>query len=155
MRKIFIASVLALSTVVFVSCNEGNAASKVKGENLEKAKERDAKVSKEAATIKFDKTEFDFGTVNEGDIVDVEFVVSNPGTTNLIITKAQPSCGCTVPTWPKDPIKPGESAKVVAKFNTSGKPNKQIKAITLFTNTAKGREVLTIKGNVTPKAKAS
>ena len=153
MRKIFIASVLALSTVVFVSCNEGNAASKVKKENLDKAKERDVETSKGAAAIAFDKTEFDFGTVNEGDIVDVEFIVTNSGNTDLVITKAQPSCGCTVPTWPKTPIKAGESSKVVAKFNTAGKPNKQVKTITLFTNTAKGREVLKIKGNVTPKAK--
>ena len=153
MKKILIASVLALSTVFVVSCNEGNAASKVNNDKLEKAKERDAKSSKEAAVIEFDKTEFDFGTVNEGDIVDVEFEVTNTGETDLVITKAQPSCGCTVPSWPKEPIKPGESSKVVAKFNTSGKTKKQIKAITLFTNTAKGREVLTIKGNVTPKAK--
>lgn len=153
MRKIFIASVLALSTVVFISCNEGNAASKVKKENLEKAKERDVESSKGAAVIEFDKTEFDFGTVNEGDVVDVEFTVTNSGNTDLVITKAQPSCGCTVPTWPKTPIKPGASEKVVAKFNTAGKPNKQVKTITLFTNTAKGREILKIKGNVTPKAK--
>jgi len=153
MRKILIASVLALSTVVFVSCNEGNAASKVKNENVENAKKRDAEISKGAAVIEFDKTSFDFGTVNEGDIVDVEFTVTNGGKTDLIITKASPSCGCTVPSWPKEPIKPGESSKVVAKFNTNGKVNKQVKAITLFTNTAKGREVLTIRGNVTPKAK--
>lgn len=153
MRKIFIASVLALSTVVFVSCNEGNATSKVKKENLEKAKERDVESNKGAAMIEFDKTEFDFGTVNEGDVVDVEFTVTNSGNTDLVITKAQPSCGCTVPTWPRTPIKPGASEKVVAKFNTAGKPNKQVKTITLFTNTAKGREILKIKGNVTPKTK--
>jgi hypothetical protein len=153
MKKLVIASVLALSTVVFVACNEGNAASKVKSENLDKAKERDANSSKEAAMIEFDRTVFDFGTVNEGDIVDVEYVVTNPGTTDLVILKASPSCGCTVPSWPKEPIKPGESAKVVAKFNSAGRAGKANKAITLFTNTAKGREVLTLKGNVTPKAK--
>ena len=151
MKKILIASILALSTVVFTSCNEGNAASKVKSENLDKAKERDSKSSYEPAMISFDKTEFDFGTANEGDVVDVEFAVTNSGTTDLVITKAQPSCGCTVPSWPKEPIKPGETSKVVAKFNTAGKPGKAVKAITLITNTAKGREVLTIKGMVTPK----
>jgi hypothetical protein len=153
MKKIVIASIVALSTVFFVSCNDGNAASKVKTENLDKAKERDSKSSFEPAKISFDKTEFDFGTVNEGDIVDVEFAITNSGTTDLVITKAQPSCGCTVPSWPKEPIKPGETSKVVAKFNTAGKPGNQRKAITLFTNTQKGREVLTLKGKVTPKAK--
>ena len=69
------------------------------------------------------------------------------------ITDAQASCGCTVPVWPKGAIKPGESSKVLAKFNTAGKPNKQSKTITLLTNTAVGREVLRIKGSVIPKAK--
>ena len=95
----------------------------------------------------------DFGTINEGDVVEHIFTFTNNGEAPLIIANAKGSCGCTVPTWPKQPIKPGESAKVVAKFNTAGKPNKQVKSITLFTNTAKGREVLTIRGNVTPKAK--
>ncbi len=153
MKKIFIASVLALSTVLFVSCDKGNASSKVKKENLESAKKRDVEISKGAALIKFDKTEYDFGTVNEGDVVEAEFVVTNSGNTNLVITNAQPSCGCTVPEWPREAIKPGESSKVLAKFNTAGKPNKQSKTITLITNTASGREVLRIKGNVTPKAK--
>lgn len=153
MKKIFIASVLVLSALIVVSCKDGNAATKVKGDNLVKAKERDEKSSKEAATIEFDKTVFDFGVANEGDIVDVEFTVTNSGNTDLVISRATPSCGCTVPEWPKAPIKPGASEKVVAKFNTTGKPGVANKAITLFTNTAKGREVLRIKGTVTPKAK--
>ena len=153
MRKLVLVSFLALSTVVFISCNEGNASSKVKNENVKKAEKRDAEISKGAAMIEFDKTSFDFGTVAEGDVVNAEFTVTNAGKTDLIITKASPSCGCTVPTWPKEPIKPGESSKVIAKFNTNGKPNKQVKSITLFTNTAKGREILTIRGNVTQKVK--
>ena len=153
MRKIVIASILALSTIVLISCNQTNASSKVNITNLENAKKRDVEISKGAALISFDKTEFNFGTVKEGDIVDVEFTVTNSGKTDLVITNAQPSCGCTVPKWPREAIKPGESSKILAKFNTAGKPNRQNKTITLYTNTAKGREVLVIKGNVTPKAK--
>ncbi len=153
MKKIFFASVLALTALVVVSCKDGNAAAKVNNDNLVKAKERDQKSSKEAAVIEFDKTVFDFGTAAEGTIVDVEFEVTNAGETDLVISKATPSCGCTVPEWPRKPIKPGATEKVVAKFNTSGKPGFANKSITLFTNSAKGREVLTIKGTVTPKAK--
>lgn len=154
MKKLFIASVLALSTVLLVSCGDkANASAKVKKENLERAKKRDIEIKKGAASIQFDRTEYDFGTVKEGDVVETEFVVTNSGNTNLVITNAQASCGCTVPVWPKEPIKPGESSKVLAKFNTAGKPNKQSKTITLITNTATGREVLRIKGNVIPKAK--
>ena len=154
MRNIFIIAALALSTLVITSCKEGNASSKVKKENLESAKKRDVEISKGAASIEFDKTEYNFGTVNEGDVVETEFVVTNSGKTDLIITNAQPSCGCTVPIWPKEPIKPGESSKISVKFNTQGKPNRQSKTITLTTNTAKGREVLKLVGSVTPKAKS-
>jgi len=153
MKKIFITTVLALSTMIFISCNEGNASSKVKKENVKEAKKRDVEISKGAAEIQFDRTEFDFGTVNEGDVVEAKFVVINSGKTDLIITKVQPSCGCTVPEWPRTPIKPGESGEILAKFNTAGKPNRQAKNLTLYTNTAKGREVLKLTGSVTPKAK--
>ena len=151
MRKIVLVSLAVLFALSFTSCNEGNASSKVKKENLESAKKRDSEINKGFAAIKFDKKVHDFGTVKEGDIVEAKFALTNTGKTDLVITKAQPSCGCTVPTWPKEAIKPGETAEVVAKFNTSGKPNKQNKSITLFTNTQKGREMLTIKGNVTPR----
>jgi hypothetical protein len=100
-----------------------------------------------------DKREYDFGTVNEGVIVETIFKVTNSGTTDLVITKATGSCGCTVPVWPKAPIKPGEIGEVGVKFNTSGKPNRQMKTVTLTTNTESGREVLTLRGSVTPKAK--
>ncbi len=154
MRKIFTAFLVGAFTFTFVACNKGNASSKVKKENIESAKKRDTEISKGAALIEFDKTEHDFGTVKEGEIVKAEFVVKNTGKTDLVITNVQPSCGCTVPVWSKDPIKPGGTSKVVAEFNTSGKPNRQTKTITLLTNTVKGTEVLTIKGNVTPKSKS-
>lgn len=153
MKKIFIASVLALSTVLFISCSETNASSKVKKENLDSAKKRDVEISKGAASISFDKMEYDFGTVNEGDMVETTFVITNSGKTDLVISNAKPSCGCTVPTWPREPIKPGESSELLVKFNTAGKPNRQSKTVTLTTNTATGREVVRLKGMVTPKAK--
>lgn len=153
MKRLIIALAFVVSAGSLVSCGEGNAASKIKKENVVKAEKRDNKISKGAAIIKFDKQEFDFGTVNEGDIVETSFNVTNTGKSPLVITRVQPSCGCTAPDWPKDAIAPGETGVVKAKFNTSGKPNKQVKTLTLYTNTAKGREVLKLTGMVIPKAK--
>lgn len=153
MKRVIVALAFAVTASVFVSCKEGNAASKVKKENVIKAEKRDNDISKGAPVIKFDREEFDFGTVNEGDIVETSFVVTNTGKSNLVISKVQPSCGCTAPVWPKEAIAPGESAEIKAKFNTNGKQNKQNKTLTLYTNTAKGREVLRLKGMVTPKNK--
>jgi hypothetical protein len=153
MKKTTLLYTFFLFAVVFTSCNTSNASSKVNKTNLENAKSRDIEIKKGSASISFDTNEYDFGTVNEGDVVEKTFKITNSGSTDLIITNAQPSCGCTVPVWPKEPIKPGASADLFVKFNTAGKPNRQLKTITLTTNTEAGRQVLKLKGSVTPKAK--
>ncbi len=153
MKKIGIVLVVIAATTFIVSCGNTNAASKIKTENVTSAQKRDVEIKKGAASASFDKTQFDFGTVNEGDIVETTFVITNSGKTDLIITDAKTTCGCTVPTWPRTPIKPGESEDIKVKFNTAGKRNKQSKTITLLTNTEKGSESFRIKGFVTPKQK--
>ena len=151
MRKISILLTFFSALFITISCANSDAKAKINEENLEEAKSRDTEIKKGAATIAFDKVEYNFGTVNEGDIVETTFKVTNAGKTDLIITNAQASCGCTVPTWPKDPIKPGDSADIEVSFNTSGKPNRQSKSITLTTNTESGMETLILKGSVIPK----
>jgi hypothetical protein len=153
MKKIITVFALVIATTFIISCGKKSASAKVNKENVENAKSRDAAIEREVASISLDKREYDFGTVAEGDIVETIFMVTNSGTVDLVITNAKGSCGCTVPVWPKAPIKPGEIGEVAVKFNTSGKPNRQMKTVTLTTNTASGREVLTIRGSVTPKAK--
>jgi hypothetical protein len=150
MIKNSIVGILLLS-LAFVSCKD-NATSKIDSSNLESAKERDAKISLGSPIIEFDKSEFDFGTINEGDVVDGTFKVANKGKTDLIITNATASCGCTVPEWPKEAIKPGDSAEIKFSFNSRGKTGKQSKTITLQTNTENVTETLRIAGTVTPKS---
>jgi uncharacterized protein DUF1573 len=147
MKKIYI--LFFLSSVLLVSCKE-NAASKIKTDNLVKAEQRDAKIATEVPIMSFEKTEYDFGTINENDIVETVFNFENTGITDLIITNATATCGCTIPEWPKHPIKPGEKGSIRVKFNSRGKKNKQNKTITLSTNTRNGREFLKIKAQVTP-----
>ena len=153
MKKNIILFALLITTTCLVSCTNGNASTKVNKENLDNAKYRDTEIEKGVATISLDKREYDFGSVNEGDIVETVFKVTNSSDTDLVITDAKVTCGCTVPVWPKEAIKPGETKDVKVRFNTSGKSNRQQKNITLITNTLSGREILTLKGMVTPKAK--
>ena len=153
MRIKYIISVFVIAFAL-TSCKEENASAKINKSNLTSAMNRDAEIKKGAPEISFDKYEYDFGTVNEGDVVETSFVLTNTGKSGLVITKAVPSCGCTVPEWPKNEIQPGEQASVKVKFNTNGKPNRQLKSVTLYTNTTKGREVLKLKGMVTPKKKS-
>ena len=154
MRKITFLAAFAVSAFVFTACNTNSkATSKINKGNLEKAKTRDLEIKKGAALVSFESKEYNFGTVNEGDVVETTFKITNSGKTDLVIMDAKVTCGCTVPVWPKAPIKPGQTEDITVKFNTSGKKNRQQKDITLITNTESGREILTLKGMVTPKNK--
>lgn len=150
MRKAIFLSVLSLSLITF-SCKD-NAAKKVKSENLELAKERDKEIKVGGPVLAFDKTEHDFGVIREGDVVETVFNFTNTGKSELIITSAKGSCGCTIPEWPKEPIMPGEQGAIKVKFNSDRKPNLQQKQVTLMTNTETGKEILKIRAQVTPKS---
>ena len=96
--------------------------------------------------IKFVSEIHDFGTIPEGPAADHEFVFTNTGKEPVIIQRAQPSCGCTTPSYSKDPILPGKTGSIKASYATQGRPNAFTKTITVVTNL--GTKVLTIKGNV-------
>ena len=151
MKKTIVFCSFIILSFVFTSCDKSNATNKINKDNLESAKTRDLEIKNGAASISFNTTEYDFGTVNEGDIIEKIFKVTNPGKTDLIIVNAQASCGCTVPVWPKEPIKAGETKDIVVKFDTSGKPNTQSTTVTLTTNTEANKQILRLKGSVTPK----
>ena len=150
MKKITIFWMCVLSFLI-ISCKD-NASSKIKETNLETAKERDEKISEGGAKIAFDKTDYDFGTVTEGDVVEGTFKITNEGKSDLVILSAHASCGCTVPKWPKEAIKPGDSADLTFSFNSRGRSGKQSKSITLQTNSEKVTQTLRISGMVNPKS---
>jgi hypothetical protein len=100
----------------------------------------------------FSTLEYDFGTIKEGDVVEHTFAVKNTGEAPLIIQNAQPSCGCTVPDWTKEPIPVGGTGYVKAKFDSNGKPNAQNKSITVTANTWPKQTMLRFKAMVLPKA---
>ncbi len=101
-------------------------------------------------TMTLDETEFDFGTIDEGEKVSHVYKFTNTGEEPLIISNAKGSCGCTVPKWPKDPIAPGEKGEILVEFNSKNKKGKQSKRVTLTANTNPTQSFLTIKGEVTP-----
>ena len=106
MKKVSFLLAFIIATAVFTSCKDGvNATTKINKANVEEAKTRDLEIKKGTASISFDEKEYDFGTVNEGDIVEKIFKITNSGKTDLVITNAQSTCGCTIPVWPKAPIK--------------------------------------------------
>ena len=102
------------------------------------------------ARITFEQKEFDFDTVKENDIVSHVFKFTNTGKVPLTILKARSSCGCTVPEWPEEPIPPGGTGEISAKFNTEGKSLNQSKIITITANTYPNDTRIKLKGYVTP-----
>lgn len=99
----------------------------------------------------YETTDHDFGTINEGQKVTHIYKVKNTGEAPLIIQSAQPSCGCTVPEWSKDPIPVGGSGFVKAEFDSNGKPGINNKTITVTANTWPKTTTLRFKAMVTPK----
>ncbi len=100
--------------------------------------------------ITFESMVHDYGQIYQGDNGECEFVFKNTGKADLILTNCRASCGCTVPTWPKDPIAPGKKASIKVKYNTTrlGEINK---SITVESNALNDRVILKITGKVNPK----
>ena len=99
------------------------------------------------ASIKFESKVIDYGTIEHNSDGNREFKFKNDGTEPLIIKNAKGSCGCTVPTWPREPIAPGETAEIGVKYATN-RVGRFTKTITLTTNADKKPTILTIKGEV-------
>lgn len=104
-------------------------------------------------TADFKILTYDFGTAKEGEVIIHTFAFENTGKEPLIISKAKGSCGCTVPSWPKEPIAPGERGEVIVRFNTNGKAGKRNQQVTLIANTSPTVTTLSLQGTVTPKDK--
>ena len=102
------------------------------------------------AKMDFEETTFEFGTVLEGKQVEHVFKFTNTGKVPLIISDAKATCGCTVPSYPTEPIAPGESSEVSVKFNTAGKKLDQSKPVSLIANTFPAKTVIWMKGYVHP-----
>ena len=101
-----------------------------------------------AQSIKFEKLEVDYGTIQKAGEPVREFKFTNNGTAPLIITDAKGSCGCTVPSFPKEPIMPGASNVIKVRYDTN-RVGVFTKYVTLTTNDPSQAEVrLKIFGEV-------
>lgn len=101
-----------------------------------------------APKIKFAEESHDFGTVMEGPQATFEFHFKNEGKEPLVLSNVRASCGCTVPSWPKEPVLPGKESVITATYNTQGRPGSFTKTITVESNADGGNKILTIKGQV-------
>ncbi len=99
------------------------------------------------AVMTFDVTTIDYGTIDKGGDPIRKFKFTNTGNEPLIIKTAKGSCGCTVPTYPKEPIMPGETNVIEVRYDTQ-RVGMFTKTVTLTTNETSDTHTLTIKGEV-------
>ncbi|MFB6257799.1 MAG: DUF1573 domain-containing protein [Flavobacteriales bacterium] len=116
---------------------------------LQKKKKKKSKPQNPPTTIEFKKYKHDFGKVKAGSKVTKKFKFTNTGDKPYVIQKAKGSCGCTVPKYPKKPIKPGESGEITVNYNPGRKVSgTQNNSVTLTGNTQPRQTKLKIKANV-------
>ena len=157
MKKLFL-SVLAAG-MLLLACNQAAK----QGKNADSTAIQAATVATSAAPadvapvmtngaqMKFEYVTHDFGKIQQGDKVTYKFNFANTGKSPLIIADAVASCGCTIPTWPKAPIKPGDGGQIVVTFNSAGKKGLQDKMITITANTNPRQNVVHLVGEVLEK----
>ncbi|MDD5150731.1 MAG: DUF1573 domain-containing protein [Flavobacterium sp.] len=145
---------LSIALLAFAFSNAQETAKIVK--STKKAKAQTTKVAAvvlpkvEGAGMVFDTETIDYGTVAHNADGNRKFEFTNNGNKPLIITNTQGSCGCTVPTTPKEPIAPGSKGVIGVKYATD-RVGAFTKTVTVTSN-AEGMptKVLTIKGTVLP-----
>lgn len=105
--------------------------------------------------FEFEEIEYDFGTINEGKVVEHEFEFTNVGQAPLVISNVQASCGCTSPDWTKTPVKPGDKGFVKVVFNSTAKPGVQSPTVSIQANTSPSVTRLRLKGTVNQRSASS
>ena len=100
------------------------------------------------AAIKFEEIKYDFGKIVQGEKAVHSFRFKNEGEKDLVISGVSSACGCTVPSWPREPIPPGESGSIGVVFDSEEKNGRQEKGITVVTNSIPNTSVLIITAEV-------
>lgn len=98
--------------------------------------------STQLTTIEWLDSSKSLGTIQEGQVLKVNFRFKNAGKNPLVLERVQPACGCTVADYPKTPITPGNTGEITASFDSKGREGQQNKTITVYANTAENFHTL-------------
>ncbi len=133
------------------SCNKKPANNKLSPELINNPASASGESKTNLPVFEWAETRYDFGDVKEGEQVTHTFTFKNSGNADLIIASVSPSCGCTVPVWSKEPVKPGNEGKIDITFNTAGKSGQESKTVAVLANTVPSTRVLTVSAQVIPQ----
>ena len=151
MKKLVCFTIIALLFASFsLQAQDASMKPKKEAPKEQSTPKQEKKSKAKIAEITFESLEHDYGNIYKGDNGECEFVFKNTGKAPLQITNARASCGCTVPSWPRDPIAPGKKSVIKVKYDTNrlGTINK---SITVTSNAVNNSVVLHIKGSISEK----
>lgn len=100
------------------------------------------------AKMEFEEVTFEFGEVDAGAVIEHTFAFTNTGKVPLTISDARSTCGCTVPSWPKDLIHPGQGGAIKVKFDTKNMRKQQRKPVIITANTYPSETKVYLEGYV-------
>lgn len=136
---------MLLAGVLFSCQNDGNK--QLSGDLVTNPKSAETPSNKKPA-IKFDKNEFDFGRILQGEVVSYTFHFTNTGDAPLLITGVEKSCGCTASDYPKEPIAPGQGGDIKITYDSKGHQGIQTKVLIVKANTLPSQTPIRIKAEV-------
>lgn len=144
MKTIYI---LVASLLIFASsCKEHST--EVTTNDVMNTKSADGSSNSALPDMKFEEETHDFGRITQGEKVAFAFRFKNTGSSNLIVSSAHGSCGCTIPEYPKKPILPGEEGVIDVVFASEGKSGIVEKSVTIVTNCEPSTKIIYIKANI-------
>ena len=98
--------------------------------------------------IYFYEEKFDFGKIKEGEVARHAFKFKNLGENPLMISDAKASCGCTVPSFSKEPVLPGMEGEIIVEFNSKGRVGKNHKSVMIFSNADREKVAISFDAEV-------
>ena len=146
--RILFLPLLLLSFLFLVSCNTGNDNEIPAGVVNNPNSARGNSDLSSLPTIKFEEEVHDFGKIIEGETVSYAFKFRNTGKSDLVIADVTTSCGCTVPSYPKTPVRPGDEEEIRIAFSSAGRRGYQTKTIVVVANTQPNTTLIKIKALV-------
>ena len=147
-KKAFIILSFIFSTTFFVSCTS-NENKSLSGDVINNPNTANGKSDRsKLPAFTFVEDVHDFGKIIEGESVSFDFKFRNSGKSDLLISDVSTSCGCTVPIYTKEPIRPGQQGTIKVTFSSAGKRGFQSKNIVVVANTQPNTTTLRIKAQV-------
>lgn len=151
MRKILKISVLCVAVVLLAACGEKNSSEGFTTADVHNPMTAEGLSKKDAEkmpVLTFETLEYDFGRVIKGEKLSYAFKFKNTGKSNLIISSARSSCGCTTSTPPQAPIRPGESGEIGVTFDSKNQKGEVSKMVVVSANTYPVQTTLRLKATV-------